>query len=113
MRAMSSGWSLGRARAILHVGRGQFYRRSQSHATTHAAAGMPRAMRLEEVDLVEANGRDSEPSASPGVSRGQNVAYVVPHDASSIARFLAPMLERAESIPAELQIVVVTPDADD
>lgn len=47
-----------------------------------------------------------------GVTRGQNVVYVLPHDWVSIAYFLGPALERLEPDAAELQMFVVTPDAD-
>jgi ATP-dependent RNA helicase DeaD len=47
-----------------------------------------------------------------GVTRGQNVVYVLPHDWISIAHFLGPALERLEPEAAELQMLVVTPDAD-
>ncbi|MFN2565198.1 MAG: DbpA RNA binding domain-containing protein [Gemmatimonadaceae bacterium] len=47
-----------------------------------------------------------------GVTRGQNVVYVLPHDWTSIAHFLGPALERLDPAAAELQMVVVTADAD-
>ena len=46
------------------------------------------------------------------VSRGQNVVYQMPHDWASIAQFLEPLLARVDAARHELQLLVVTPDAD-
>jgi hypothetical protein len=47
-----------------------------------------------------------------GVTRGQNVMYVLPHDWASVAHFLGPALERLDPSAAEVQMLVVTADAD-
>ena len=47
-----------------------------------------------------------------GVSRGQNVVYVMPHDPASIAQFLAPLIERVEDGTRELQLLVIASDAE-
>ena len=47
-----------------------------------------------------------------GVTRGQNAAYVMPHDWTSIAQFLGPMLERVDDGVRELQLLVITSDAE-
>jgi ATP-dependent RNA helicase DeaD len=47
-----------------------------------------------------------------GVSRSQNVVYVMPHDWASIAHFLAPLLDRIDAEQAGLQLLVVTADAE-
>lgn len=46
------------------------------------------------------------------VSRGQNVVYVMPHDWTSIAQFLGPAVERVDAGARELQLLVITSDAD-
>ncbi len=51
-------------------------------------------------------------SALPTVSRGQNAVIVLPHDWASIAEFLAPLIERIDPDVADLQLLVVTADAD-
>ncbi len=49
----------------------------------------------------------------PGtVSRSQNAVYVMPHDWTSIAQFLGPLVERLDVENRDLQLLVVTPDAD-
>lgn len=53
--------------------------------------------------------QEKEPAS---VTRGQNVLYVMPHDWPSIAYFLGPLLERVDEQLAEVQILVVTPDAE-
>jgi len=58
---------------------------------------------------VEQDGRDL-PGA--GVSRSQNSAFVMPHDWASIAQFLAPLLQRVDDAQREIQLVVVTSDAE-
>ena len=45
-----------------------------------------------------------------GVTRSQNVVYVVPHDWASIPFFLAPLVERVDDGAAELQLLVLTAD---
>lgn len=46
------------------------------------------------------------------VSRGQNVAYVMPHDWTSIAQFLGPAIERIDASARELQLLVIASDAE-
>lgn len=53
--------------------------------------------------------QNREPAA---VTRGQNVLYVLPHDWASIAQFLAPALDRVDETVHEVQLLVVTPDAE-
>jgi ATP-dependent RNA helicase DeaD len=55
---------------------------------------------------------DQDVTETVGVTRGQNVVYVLPHDRASIAQFAGPALERLEPAAAELQMLVVTADAD-
>lgn len=50
-----------------------------------------------------------EPGA---VSRSQNAVYVMPHDWTSIAQFLEPLVERIDDGNRDLQLLVITPDAD-
>ena len=47
-----------------------------------------------------------------GVTRSQNVVYVVSHDWASISYFLAPLIERVDEKSAELQVLVLTADAE-
>ena len=47
-----------------------------------------------------------------GVSRSQNVVYVVPHDWASISFFLAPLIERVDETSPQLQLLVLTADAE-
>lgn len=47
-----------------------------------------------------------------GVSRSQNVVYVVPHDWASISFFLAPLIERVDETSSQLQVLVLTADAE-
>ncbi len=46
------------------------------------------------------------------VSRGQNVLYVMPHDWASISQFLGPAVERVDAGVRDLQLLVITSDAD-
>ncbi|HET7372767.1 MAG TPA: DbpA RNA binding domain-containing protein [Gemmatimonadaceae bacterium] len=46
------------------------------------------------------------------VSRGQNVVYVMPHDWASISQFLSPLVDRIDETRAEIQLVVITADAE-
>jgi ATP-dependent RNA helicase DeaD len=55
---------------------------------------------------------EQDVAETTGVTRGQNVVYVLPHDWASIAHFLGPALERLDPTTPDLQMVVVTPDAD-
>lgn len=47
-----------------------------------------------------------------GVSRGQNVVYVTPHDWASIGQFLSPAIERLDETSPVVQLLLVTSDAD-
>jgi ATP-dependent RNA helicase DeaD len=47
-----------------------------------------------------------------GVTRSQNVVYVVSHDWASISYFLAPLIERVDENAAEVQVLVLTADAE-
>ncbi len=46
------------------------------------------------------------------ITRGQNVVYAIPHDWASIAQFLGPAVERVDEQASELQLLVITSDAD-
>lgn len=46
------------------------------------------------------------------VSRGQNVVYVMPHDWTSVAQFLGPLVERIDDGAKELQLLVIASDVD-
>ena len=54
--------------------------------------------------------QDAREAAS--VSRNQNVVHVMPHDWASIAHFLGPVLERVDAQAGELQVLVITADAE-
>ena len=47
-------------------------------------------------------------SAAPPVSRSQNAVIVLPHDWTSIAEFLAPLVERIDPDVSDLQLLVAT-----
>jgi ATP-dependent RNA helicase DeaD len=55
---------------------------------------------------------EQDVAETAGVTRGQNVVYVLPHDWTAITHFLGPALERLDPGTVELQMLVVTPDAD-
>jgi ATP-dependent RNA helicase DeaD len=57
--------------------------------------------------LVEEEARDVT-----GITRGQNAVYVMPHDWASIAQFLGPLLERVDDGVRDVQLLIVTPDAE-
>jgi len=61
---------------------------------------------------VEPDGRETAVNAAAGVSRGQNVVYVIPHDWASIAHFVGPLLDRIDPSLSQIQLVVLTPDAE-
>ena len=46
------------------------------------------------------------------MSRGQNVLFILPRDWASIAEFLAPLVERVDPAAADVQLAIVTPDAE-
>ena len=47
-----------------------------------------------------------------GVTRSQNVVYVVSHDWASISYFLAPLIERVDETTSDVQVLVLTADAE-
>ena len=55
---------------------------------------------------------ESEAREPGTVSRSQNVVYVMPHDWVSIAQFLAPLVEKLDGSSRDLQLLIVTPDAE-
>jgi ATP-dependent RNA helicase DeaD len=61
---------------------------------------------------VEPDGREAAGNAAAGVSRGQNVVYVIPHDWASIAHFMGPLFDRIDPALSQIQLVVLTPDAE-
>lgn len=48
----------------------------------------------------------------PGVTRGQNVVYQMPHDWASIAHVLAPVLDRTDEASTDVQLLIVCADAE-
>ena len=46
------------------------------------------------------------------VGRSQNAVFVMPHDWTSIAQFLSPLIERIDEESRELQLLVITSDAE-
>lgn len=48
----------------------------------------------------------------PGVTRGQNVVYQMPHDWASIAHILAPVLDRIDDAASGVQLLIVCADAE-
>ena len=58
-------------------------------------------------DEVEQVGKESA-----AVTRGQNVVYQMPHDWSAAASVLGPAIDRVDQNLAELQLLVVTTDAE-
>lgn len=56
--------------------------------------------------------RDARETGGTTVSRGQNVVYVMPHDWASIAHFLGPALDRVDDASGDLQLLVITSDAE-
>src|SRR5262245_58415953 len=102
------------------TGRGYTSRRSyrnhnetrQTHATHAVTDG----------DSVKHDGRagtesvaETETSApatcgagAAGTSRNQNVVYVMPHDWTSVAQFLAPVVQRVDESTTALQVLVIT-----
>jgi ATP-dependent RNA helicase DeaD len=55
---------------------------------------------------------EQDVTETAAVTRGHNAVYVLPHDWASIAHFLGPALERLDPAAGELQLLVVTADAD-
>jgi ATP-dependent RNA helicase DeaD len=60
-------------------------------------------------DQVEQDGRDV-PAA--GVARSSNTVFVMAHDWASTAQFLAPSLQRVDDAQRDVQLLIVTPDAE-
>lgn len=56
--------------------------------------------------------RDAREAGGATVSRGQNVVYVMPHDWASIAHFLGPALDRVDDASGDVQLIVITSDAE-
>jgi len=48
----------------------------------------------------------------PGVTRGQNVVYQMPHDWASVAHVLAPVLDRIDDAANAVQLLIVCADAE-
>jgi ATP-dependent RNA helicase DeaD len=55
---------------------------------------------------------EEDVKVSGGVTRSSNVVYVVSHDWASISYFLAPLIERVDEASTELQLLVLTSDAE-
>ncbi|HTK47981.1 MAG TPA: DbpA RNA binding domain-containing protein [Gemmatimonadaceae bacterium] len=55
---------------------------------------------------------DAKEPAGAGITRGQNAVHVVPMDWPTLARVLAPALERLDTSRGEPQLLVVTADAE-
>jgi ATP-dependent RNA helicase DeaD len=55
---------------------------------------------------------EHEAKEPASVTRGQNVLYVTPHDWASIAHFLTPALERVDESVSDVQVLVLTADAE-
>ena len=55
---------------------------------------------------------EEDAKETAGVTRSQNVVYVVPHDWAAISYFLAPLVERVDESVDELQLLVLTADAE-
>lgn len=53
---------------------------------------------------------EEDAKETSGVTRSQNVVYVVPHDWASISYFLGPLIERVDESVSELQLLVLTAD---
>jgi ATP-dependent RNA helicase DeaD len=62
--------------------------------------------------VVEHDAKDTSSKETTGVTRGQNVLYVLPHDEDAIAQFLGPALGRLDAAIAETQLLAVTADAE-
>lgn len=54
--------------------------------------------------------QDSKETA--GVTRGQNVLYVLPHDRGAMLRVLGPAIEKLDAASDDVQLIAVTPDAE-
>src|SRR4051812_44707039 len=94
-RDMDFVWRPERRRTILLVGRGNVI--GAKGATPQTTEGV----------LVEQEAREVA-----AVTRGQNAVFVMPHDWASIAQFLGPLLERVDDAVREVQVLIITPDAE-
>src|SRR5689334_2528258 len=47
-----------------------------------------------------------------GVARSQNAVFVLPHDWTSIAQILRPLLDRVDENARELQLLIIASDAE-
>ncbi len=55
---------------------------------------------------------EQEARETGSVTRSQNALYVMPHDWASIAQFLEPLIGKIDAATRDVQLLVVTPDAD-
>jgi ATP-dependent RNA helicase DeaD len=55
---------------------------------------------------------DTEVKEPTGVTRGQNAVHVLPSDWSLAERVLASLVDRIDPLRAEIQLLIVTPDAE-
>lgn len=56
--------------------------------------------------------QDGREVPGTGVARSQNVAYVIPHNWTSIAQFLEPLVQRIDDASHDIQLIVITSDAE-
>jgi ATP-dependent RNA helicase DeaD len=56
--------------------------------------------------------RKAGPTTGAPVGRSQNVVYVIPNDWLSIGQFLEPLLERVDETLSDVQLLVITSDAE-
>ncbi len=62
-----------------------------------------------EGDRVEHDARGTETAT---VARSQNVVYIMPHDWTSIAQFLGPLVERIDESSRDVQLLVIASDTE-
>ncbi|MHB1073692.1 MAG: DbpA RNA binding domain-containing protein [Gemmatimonadaceae bacterium] len=55
---------------------------------------------------------EQDSKETTGVTRGQNVLYVLPHDRGAMMRVLGPVIEKLDPASDEVQLIAVTPDAE-
>ncbi|MDF1504569.1 DEAD/DEAH box helicase, partial [Roseisolibacter sp. H3M3-2] len=79
----------------------------QDHPTTGPEAGAQGAP-----TGGAATGETPETPTTAGATRSQHVVHTLPHDWGTIPQFLGPALERLDPAAADVQLLVVTPDAD-
>jgi superfamily II DNA/RNA helicase len=56
---------------------------------------------------------DQEAREGTGIARNQNVVYSLPHDRSVVAEFLAPALARVDAEQPDVQLLIITADAEE